>query len=146
LALGDLKGKYQRFSADPCSSFWFYRFIEGARHRMGQDWQPSKALGIDNLLLLSLESVELKIQEAVSLHDKKRWLVFHAFVVVCYMVSLRGCEGFLLDLSGLNEKFDSGGEKYHVVLALLGQIKGKSGDQAHLIPCVTLTFLGIVRT
>jgi hypothetical protein len=141
LALGDQKGRYQRFSADPCASFWFYRFIEGARHRMGQDWRPNKALVID-LLLLLLEAVELKIREAVSLQDENRWLVFHAFLVVCYTVSLQGCEGFLLDLAGLNQKFGSGGEKY-VVLALLGQIKGESGDRAHLIPCVPLTSSGI---
>jgi hypothetical protein len=58
MCLGDQKGKYQRFSTDPCSSFWFYRFVEGARIRMGQDWRPNKAISIE-LLLLLLESTEL---------------------------------------------------------------------------------------
>jgi hypothetical protein len=71
-----------------------------------------------------------------------RQAVFHAFAVVCYTVSLWGCEGFLLELSGLNRKFNSGDEKY-VVFALLGQIKGESGDRAHLIPCVPMASLGI---
>jgi hypothetical protein len=121
--------------------FWFYRFVEGARIRMGQDWQPNKAISIE-LLLLVLEAAELKIQEAVSVGDKNRWLVFHTYVVVCYTCSLRGCEGFLLDLSGLNRKFKAGGDKY-VVIALLGQIKGESGDRAHLLPCVPVTSSGI---
>ena len=141
LALGDQKGKYQRFSADPCSSFWFYRFVEGARHRMGQDWRPNKAIPVE-LLLLLLEASELRIQEAVSRRDENRWIVFHAFAVVCYTVSLRGCEGFLLDLAGLNRKFTAGGDKY-VIITLLGQIKGESGDRAHLIPCVPVTSSGI---
>ena len=66
MALGDQKGKCLRFATDPCSSFWFYRFLEGARTRMGQDWRPNKAISIE-LLLLMLESTELKIQESVTL-------------------------------------------------------------------------------
>jgi hypothetical protein len=137
MALGDQKGQYKRFSTDPCSSFWFYRFIEGARIRMGQDWRPNKALSID-LFLATLESAKLKITEAVSIRDKNRWIVFHAYVVVCYTCSLRGCEGFLLDLAGLNRKFAAGGNKY-VVIALLGRIKGETGDRDHLLPCVPVT-------
>jgi hypothetical protein len=141
MALGDQKGKYQHLSSDGCSLFWFFRFVEGACHQMGQDWRPKKAIPVD-LLLLLLEATELRIQEAVYLRDENRWLVFHAYVVVCYTVLLQGCEGVLLDLSRLNWKFTAGGNKY-VVLALLGQIKGEFGDQAHLIPCVPVTSSGI---
>jgi hypothetical protein len=141
MCLGDQKGKYQRFSTDPCSSFWFYRFVEGARIRMGQDWRPNKAISIE-LLLLLLESTELKIQEAESLGDRNRWIVFHAYVVTCYTCSLRGCEGFLLDLDGLNRKFNAGGDKY-VVIALLGKIKGETNDRDHLLPCVPVTSSGV---
>jgi hypothetical protein len=141
LALGDQKGRYQRFATDPCSSFWFYRFIEGARNRMGQDWRPNKAISIE-LLLLLLESADGKVLGAVSTREKNRWTVFHTYVTVCYTVSLRGCEGFLLDLAGLNRKFNAGSDKY-IVIALLGKIKGKSGDRAHLLQCVPLTSSGI---
>jgi hypothetical protein len=51
---GCSEGKYQRFSTDPCSSFWFYHFIEGVRLRMGQDWRPNKAISV-KLLVLILE-------------------------------------------------------------------------------------------
>jgi hypothetical protein len=84
---------------------------------MGQDWRPNKALSV-KLVILALQLAELRSQEAASLHEKNRWLVFHAYVTVCYVVSLRGCEGFLLDLAGLNRKFKAGGTKY-VVIALL---------------------------
>jgi hypothetical protein len=69
---------------------------------MGQDWRPNKAIPVE-LLLIVLEAADLKIQEAVSPQEKNRWVVFHTYVVVCYMISLRGCEGFLLDLAGLVE-------------------------------------------
>jgi hypothetical protein len=89
MALGDQKGRYLRFATDPSSLFWFYCFIEGARTRMGQDWRPNKAISI-NLLLLLIESADLEAREAVSLWDKNRWVVFHAYVVVCYTILLRG--------------------------------------------------------
>jgi hypothetical protein len=141
LALGDQKGHYQRLGSDPCSSFWFYRFIEGARVRMGQDWRPNKAISVE-LIILVLQLAELRALEAPTLNDQNRWLVFHSYVTVCYAVSLRGCEGFLLDLAGLNRKFEAGGTRY-VVIALLGKIKGESDDRDHLLPCVPVTSSGV---
>jgi hypothetical protein len=117
MALGDQKGRYLHFTTDPYSSFWFYQFIEGTRACMGQDWHPNKAISIDILLLL-IESADLKAKEAVSLHEKNRWVAFHAYVVMCYTILLRGCKGFLLDLSGLNHKFATGGTKYIVIAPL----------------------------
>jgi hypothetical protein len=108
---------------------------------MGQDWRPNKAISIE-LLLLLLEAADLKIREAVSPREKNCWVVFHSYVVRCYTISLRGCEGFLLDLAGLNWKFWAGGDKY-IVIALLGKIKGESGDRAHLLHCVLITSSGI---
>jgi hypothetical protein len=141
LSLGDQKGRYQRFATDPCASFWFHHFVKGARLRMGQDWRPNKAIPIE-LLLLVLETADLKVQEATSLREKDCWISFHTYVVICYVLTLRGCEGFLCDLAGLHRKFETGGSRY-VVIALLGKIKGESGDRAHLIPCVHITSSGI---
>jgi hypothetical protein len=89
-----------------------------------------------------LESTELRVQESVTLRERNQWLVFHTFVVVCYTVPLRGCESFLLDLSGLNRKFTARGNRY-IVIALLGKIKGESDDRARLLPCVPVTSSGI---
>jgi hypothetical protein len=108
---------------------------------MGQDWRPNKAISVE-LVILALQLAELRSQEAPSLYEKNRWLVFHTYVTVCYVVSLRGCEGFLLDLAGLNRKFNAGGNRY-VVIALLGKIKGESDDRDHLLPCVPITSSGI---
>jgi hypothetical protein len=49
---------------------------------MGQDWRPNKAVSI-KLLILLLESAELKIGEAVLLRDQNQWIVFHAYLTVC---------------------------------------------------------------
>jgi hypothetical protein len=108
---------------------------------MGQDWRPNKAISV-KLLILVLEAADLKVEEATSLREKDRWIVFHAYVVICYVLSLRGCKGFLCDLAGLHRKFAIGGDHY-VVIALLGKIKGELGDRAHLIPCIHTTSSGI---
>jgi hypothetical protein len=60
MALGNQKWRHLHFATDPCSSFWFYRFIKGARNRMGQDWRPNKAFPVE-LLLLLLEAADLKV-------------------------------------------------------------------------------------
>jgi hypothetical protein len=108
---------------------------------MGQDWRPNKAISVE-LVTLTLQLAELRALEAPSLNEQNWWLVFHTYVTVCYAVSLRGCKGFLLDLTGLHRKFDAGGTRY-VVIALLGKIKGESDDRDHLLPCVPMTSSGV---
>jgi hypothetical protein len=49
------------------------------------------------LLILVLKVAELKMSEAPTMRKRNRWTVLHPYVVVCYSVSLRGCEVFLLD-------------------------------------------------
>jgi hypothetical protein len=141
LALGDQKGRYQRFSSDPCSSFWFHRFADGCRIRMGQVWRPNKALSME-LLHKLLEKIETRITESVSDQDLNRWIVLSTYVVVSYVVSLRGTEGLLLDLAGLHRHKGKGGDRYEVI-ALLGKIKGEHHDNAHLLPCVPITSSGV---
>ena len=140
-AIGDTKGKYQRLGTDPCGSFWFFRFMEGLKRRMGQDWRPNKAI-TKSLMLRVLREVDNRVEGAASPEERNRWVVFYVYAMTCYVVSLRGNEGLLLDLSGLNRKWNVGGESY-VVIALLGKIKGESGDRAHLLPCVPKTSSGI---
>jgi hypothetical protein len=54
---------------------------------MGQDWQPNEAMSTELILLTYRET--------------NRLTVFHTFAVVAYIISLRGSEGFLLDIGGL---------------------------------------------
>jgi hypothetical protein len=93
-------------------------------------------------MLRVLKEAEERIEGATSPAELNRWIVFQAYAMCCYVVSLRGSEGLLLDLSGLNRKWGVGGDKY-VVIALLGKIKGETGDRSHLLPCVVKTSSGI---
>ena len=111
------------------------------KHRMGSDYHPNRGMSIE-LLLAILSDAEDRITSAPSREERHRWIVFHSFVVVTYVVSLRGPEGFLLDLDGLNRHKSRGGQRY-LVIALLGQIKGEHQDRSHLIPCIPVTRSGI---
>ena len=97
---------------------------------MGQDWKPNQALSLD-LLLAMLELVEERINEAKSDEVKNAWIVSHAYFTVCYTVSLRGNEGFLLDLDGLRYYWSSKmKDKKHgdyFYICLRGQVKGEHG-------------------
>jgi hypothetical protein len=140
-SMGDAKGNYQRFSTDPCGSFWFFRFMKGLKCRMGQDWRPNKAMSVE-LYLKVLEEIELRIEGAPSPRDHNRWIVFHTYAVVSYVLSLRGREGLLLDLEGLHRQWNSGDGTY-VIVPLQGTIKGESNDRDHLLPCVLETSSGV---
>jgi hypothetical protein len=89
-----------------------------------------------------LEEADIRVEAAMSPEESNRWIVFHTYAMLCYMVSLRGCEGLLVDLDGLNRKWRVGEDEY-VVVALLGKIKGEAGDRAHLLPSLTVTSSGI---
>jgi hypothetical protein len=52
-----------RIALDPCGSLWFQRFLLGCKKRMGQDWRPNQAIGV-NLMHQLLENCEMRAIEA----------------------------------------------------------------------------------
>ena len=59
-----------------------------------------------------------------------------------YTISLRGNDGFLLDLDGMNRHRERNDGTYFMI-TLLGKIKGEHTDIAHIIPCSNITSSGI---
>jgi hypothetical protein len=143
LILGDDKGKGQQFVEDGCSSHWYRRFSIGCKHRMGQDWRPNMALSTA-LLLAYLNIIHAKIYDAETMSELNRWVVLGAYSVLTYLVSLRGSEGFLIDLGGLRlHKVDDDKQRNHFLIPLLGKVKGEQHDRCHLLPCTMVTNSGI---
>jgi len=140
-SLGDFKGNYQRLVTDACGSLFFKRFMEGLKKRMGQDWRPNIALST-KLIIELLTKTEERISEAEEDEVKHDWMVFSTYITISYVISLRGPEGFLLDLDGLNRHWNRMEDRYFVI-ALLGKVKGEHHDLAHLIPCALQTKSGI---
>ena len=115
--------------------------MEGLKNQMGQVWLPNRALS-NELRKAFFDQVEEKIQAAEDEEQKHHWTVFGFYAVVVYVLLLRGPEGFLLDLDGMNRHWDDLRNKY-VVFALLGKVKGESHDRAHLLPAAVVTKLGL---
>jgi hypothetical protein len=81
--------------------------------------------------------------------DREHWIFAGTYCTIVYVLSLRGPGGLLLDLKGcrkyFNSRFGSDGDPAkHVVVALLGAVKGKHNKrQQHLLPSVNSTNSGI---
>ena len=84
---------------------WYHRFLEGANRRMGQYRRPNEALDLP-LFSKSLSTVENNIEGATTPDEVIRWTVAHTYVVTSYILSLRGPEGFLLDLANIRENWN----------------------------------------
>ena len=110
---------------------------------MGSDWSPNQALSI-KLLLEVLDWIEAKVQNSTVDVEVNRWIVAKTYLTVAYVCSLRGPEGFLLDLEGLNKHWVDGPKvKNHIYVCLRGKIKGEHGVRHHILPCVNKTKSGI---
>jgi len=150
-SVSDGEGKnYQRLSDDPCASLWFMRFLSGCKRRMGQDWRPDRAMTPQLMqhLLARVENRIMNLQGDANKVDRLRWIFSGTYFAVSYVISLRGPEGLLLELEGLRRHFNShfgndGDPSSHVVIALLGQVKGEHNERQHLIPSVNQTKSGI---
>jgi hypothetical protein len=142
-AFSDDRGMSQRTVQDPVSSYWFGKFFAGCRKRMGQDWRPNLALSTE-LLVKMVERIREKFDSPLQQTDEERmaWIVFGAYIVITYVLSLRGPEGLLIDLDGLRRHKDIGEGQYCIV-ALRGRIKGESSDRCHLLPCCIETSSGL---
>ena len=142
LSLNDTAGNYQRFNKDPCGSLWFKKFIEGCHNRMGDESMTNRAFSI-HLLKAIVHKTEEKLELQLGRNLKHLWLVFSCYTVICYVVSLRGNEAFLVDLDGILRHWNERREKNYFIIALRGKIKGEKHDIAHLLPCSNTTSSGL---
>ena len=140
LTVGDDEGKYTRITSDVCGSLWFHRFTQGCKRRMGQDWRPDRAIS-NELMHQVMAGVDTKILTSITNEMKARWVSAGTYFLICYVVSLRGPEGLLLDLKGLRDHFQE--EKDYTTLALLGTVKGEHHERQHLLHAVNKTSSGL---
>ena len=141
LSLLDQKGRYLRFATDKCGSLWFDRFMAGLKNRMGSIWVPNKGLSVE-LLLRVIQKAEERMSGEVEPETKYQWVIFVTYIVLTYVLSLRGNEGFMLDMEGLRKHWDVDRKDY-VTIVLVGKLKGDSGYKEYLIPCTNQTKSGI---
>ena len=144
---GEQKGKtlIVRTSHCPTDSLLFTRFIHGCLARMGKEVKSDMALDPDilHLILGNLDNEWHNIDTSV---ERKRWIsLVGCYLVVSFACSLRGNEGFMMDLSGLISHIRDGrndNDTPHVVIPLLGRFKNEVGERMHLMLSVNITKSG----
>ena len=135
-ALGDFRGNYHRLVSDQAGSLFLKKFMDGMKARMGQVTRSNLALSTE-LLITLIKKGEERWQSEDDEEEAHLWLVFVVYAVVSYVLSLRGPEGFLLDLASLNKHWDH--DENYIAIGLLGRMKGERNDLCHLLPCVNIT-------
>ncbi len=144
----------------PTQSEFFSLFGKGCEYRMGAESKANKEVSIRVIVEL-LRRVKQDIADTEYLPEKNELTKFGAFITMCTAASLRGCEGFLADLAGLVRHLDRGRRGVipaklkdnfdedvaeslpHVVIALLGKVKGETGEDTHQIALANTTQSGI---
>jgi hypothetical protein len=140
-SLTDYKGTgYDRLTTESCGSIWFHRFSAGCRKRMGQDWRPNRAIS-NPLMLKLLSEMESKIRTSSGMADRLKWGMAGSYFCFCYVASLRSSEGLMVDVAGIRDFGITSSD--HVIIPLLGQVKGEDHTRQHLIHCVNKTDSGI---
>jgi hypothetical protein len=127
----DDKGLTKRQSMVATQSEWFERFAQGCRKRMGAIYKPDLAV-TSAVMVAYLELIQERINQVTKQVDIHLWMSVGAYSALCFCASLRGIEGFLLDLHGLCTYIAEGKEdvcaKPHVVAPLLGCFKNEIGE------------------
>lgn len=126
-------------------STWFEHFAAGCLRRMGQEIRQDRAISLPvmHALLHYLED-----EWIITSNPTTRFLVasLGAYSVVAFCSSFRGTEVFLTDLHGLRKYLDaprSAQELPHVIIPLLGRLKGENGEKYHLTPLCSTTSSGL---
>ena len=74
--------------------------------------------------MLVPKKAEQRIQEVESSVEEHRWTVFASYIVLTYVVALRGNKGLMLELRGLQDQL-KGGKDGYCIIVLFGHLKGE---------------------
>ena len=144
---GDTKGRtvVVRTSQCPTDSLFFTRFMLGCLARMGKEVRSDMALDPE-ILHLVLSNLNNEWHNNDTSNNRKRLIsIVGCYLVVSFACSLRGNEGFMMDLHGLISHIKDGKEDAtnpHVVIPLLGRFKNEIGERLHLMLSVNVTKSG----
>ena len=93
-------------------------------------------------LFALLEKAEFHREQEVTNQKKHMWSIFITYVTISYVLSLRGNEGFLMDIGRTLEYWKRNDGRYFY-MALWGKIKLERSPRLHLISCINVTGSGI---
>jgi len=112
----------------------------GCKARMSQVYRQNLALSAE-LIVSLLGLIGKQVRRLENIRDQFDLIVFGNFVVFSYILSLRGSEGLMINLSAIRKYHNS--SKDSIVIALKGKIKGEANERDHLFHCVNEIWSGI---
>lgn len=134
------KGGTMRFQSGASASLWYQRFAQGCKARMGQDTRKNTAVSVA-LWKRLLEVCEQRFSVAQTFDEGAKWTIVGAYLAISYALSLRGNEGFLMEIATLNEYRPI--RNGLVWIPLVGRLKGDKENTTHLLRSVPVTGSGI---
>ena len=140
------KGDVLHTSNCPTNSLFFTRFMEGCLKRMGKEVKSDLALDPE-ILHLILGNLDNEWLHSETSGLRKRWIaIVGCYLIVSFVCSLRGNEGFMIDYFGLRTHIKDGkseSEEFpHVVIPLLGRFKNEVGERLHIMLARSVTKSG----
>ena len=92
---------------------------------MGQIFKPNLAIPTD-LIARILKLIEEEVSIATLKEEKFDGIIFRTYLVTLHVLSLRGSEGLMLNLSALTQETDS--KRNYCIIPLKEKIKGESTE------------------
>ena len=82
---------------------------------------------------LLINNMELVVKGKVSMLERRDLTIKGTYFIICFVESLSGGEGFMMDASLLHNHIGKGreGPLAHVVIPLVGRFKGETGSRHH---------------
>lgn len=145
-----LLGKSFVNSNCPTQSRLFKKYMEGMLERMGKQTKSNMPLDY-KVLHLILKSFELEMQMIGTNSKRKRWITMcGSFLLLGFVLSLRGNEGFMVETHGLvshlhyglDSDLDEEDEISFIIIPLLGRFKNEEGERWHLMMSASTTGSG----
>jgi hypothetical protein len=131
----------------PTYGYWFGRFILGCHKRMGDKVVQDYAL-LRNISIELIRNLEEDWEEAEGDDTRRDEVVtFAAILVIGFLLGLRGEEIVKTDISGLLKYIEVGAQNpdhKHVIVPLIGRLKGETGERYHMLPMARVTQSGIM--
>lgn len=146
----------------PTQSEWMLDFLRGMENRMGYDSTADHAVSME-AIDLALEYIKEDAEETDDVEEEKLLYKVGAFICLLTAASLRGYEGFYLDLGALRANIHKGKDGIippgiktntilteavcrnlpHVAIPLLGKFKAEGGISQHVFNLASVTTTGL---
>jgi hypothetical protein len=147
-ALSVMAYETQKLITTPCPTYgyWYQRFSTGLHKRMGDVVKSDYAVTSEIVKEL-LDQLDSEWEAATSDAEKKRIADMGFLIAAGFLCGLRGEEIMKVDLGGLIKYLDKGRDHAacpHLIVPLLGRLKGETGERYHMMVMARESRSGIV--